>query len=479
MTMVPMGWEWTRDGRTLIEWLLDRFVKSHLFVGGATGSGKTAWLLSILCALIKRRAPVNIVFVDAKGEGANRLVGHLLPLLLPERPELLGELRHVRFFDDDFVVPLDPCVLRGGVDIATQAAGVTSGLSSLLGSGMGARMDAALTASLACVIEAGGDLLNVIEILEDDDVAARLAARLKDPERQRFLLTCLPKETPATRRALAARLRALLTLPSLRASLCAGSRVDGAELLESPLTVVNAGGAPAGELDLARTMGSLVIHSLVAAIFDRKVTSETRQVLLVLDEVAELLRGALVDDAARILELARSQKVTLILTTQSLSQLSSMSPALARSILTNTGTRVQLRGAAADFDDVVGALPITGAVVDPARPDRCLSRADEKAARVEALHRLEPRRAVVVDRVHHEVRVLDTITIPIEEAERRASQLPAAMQTALRRGAIARPRAEVLTEIERRHAAPAASAPTSAPTAMRKPSKKTPKLVIP
>jgi hypothetical protein len=115
-----------------------------------------------------------------------------------------------------------------------------------------------------------------------------------------------------------------------------------------------------------------------------------------------------------------------------------------------------------------------------------LSRADEKAARIEALLRLEPRRAVVIDRVHHDLRVIDTLALPVHEAEQRASSMSSELKAFLRRGKIGTDRASVLAELEKKRARTAAvgaadgPAPAPAPksTAPKKP-KRGSKVVLP
>lgn len=471
-----VGWQLEHGERRPLLFTAAQLAR-HAVVTGASGQGKSGAIEGMILSVLRSHAEVNIVAIEAKGELVGDLLDRFLPRVVERRSDLIDTLAVIRPFSSRYVVPLNLLAPATGVEVPVQAAAVASVLEPLFAGSFGARMTSALAGALRPVIEVQGSLIDVIRILESDEVAARLAVSATSPESRSFLVEVLPAEGNATRRALSARLRWLLTVPCVERALCARGCIGGSDLLERPLTLVDVSGAPLGFSQAARVLANLVVRSVLAAGFDRVVDDRSRPVALMIDEAPEVVRASLADDVERALEQLRWKRLGVVLAAQSMSQIADASPSLSRSCATNARWRLHLAGDPRDIDDLYDLVPVTGTLVDPAQPDRLLTRSAEQEWRRERLTRLPERTGVFVDRDERSLRVFESLALPYERAKAYARDVSEDLRVRLARGAVAVP----VDELARARVMEPAATPSIEIEAKTpaKPGKRTPKLVLP
>lgn len=461
--VLPVGWRGEGASRSPLTLPLNT-IHRHGLVTGTTGYGKTGFLLSVILGLLSGRSRTGIVVVDPKGETVELLRERFLPTLCERFPELAPERLVTVAPFGRFGVRLNPCARVPGLPIEVQAHHVGELVAGLV-DGMGPRMSSALGWVLRAVIEAGGSLLDVRAALVDPVAAQSLALRVRDEEVRDYLLRTLSRESQATKDALRARIEHLLLLPALKGALCAEGSVSGADLIEAPMTLVDLSGSPLGMESTAQFVGGHVFMLLAAAALMRPVTAATHPVLLVVDEWHRIAVTA-ADDLERLLSQVRHRRVGLWLANQTLGQVSALSQGLLQSLITNVSIQALFRPKPEDLKDLDDLLPITGRKVDPDLPDRLLPVEEERRRYKATLSRLPPRQALLVDRVAGKAEVVSTLSLPFEEARRRAERLGGAALEPWRRGRFGVPFEGLLAEARRTVSLPPSAAPSGAPPAV-------------
>ena len=443
---LPVGWV-QRAGKEALLRLPMTSLRRHLLVTGTTGWGKSGFLLSLLLGLINRNHRVNLCVVDPKGETVAELRDRFLPALRAiDKGVDPTHIVHLRLFGSRYVLPLNPLVPIEGLAPQVQANLVCGSFELLVGhGGFGPRMKGVMAWLCRAVIDLRGSLLDVLTLLSDPDAADRAAAQVRDAEVRHYLLQIYDQEPASTRHALRSRLEWVLLVPEVRRALCSPGSLSGADLLQSPMTLVDLSGSPQGFVGLSRFVGSLVLQRIVGAVFSRTVGPKTPPVVLCMDEWQELVRVSH-EDIERLLALARFKKVGLWLANQSTAQISGVSPALLRSLTVNIATHVAFRPDPADIKHLLPLLPVTGRCVDPARPDRLLTPAEERARLMDTLARLPPRHALLGDLVAGRAEVIRTLSVPYDEARRRAARLTEAERQLFWKGRLGVP-VETLTSV--------------------------------
>lgn len=443
---IAVGWRGEQGARTLVH-VPPGTLHRHMLVTGTTGYGKTGFLLSLILGLLSRRARTGIVVVDPKGETVQLLRDQFLPVLCERSAGLAPEQVVTVSPFGGASVRLDPCARVPGLAVEVQAHCAGQLLAGMV-DGVGPRMASCLSWLLRAAIEAGGSLLDVRAALVEPEAACAMAHHVREEEVRHYLLATLARESQATREALRARIDHLLLLPQLKAMLCARGSLSGSEMIEAQVTLVDLSGSPLGMEATARFVGGWIFTLLTAAALNRTVREDTHPVLIAIDEWHRIANtGA--DDLERLLSQVRFKRVALALANQSLGQISSLSMSLLQSLITNVSLQALFRPAPEDLRDLDDLLPVTGRKIDPDLPDRLLSLEDEKRRYKSALSRLPPRQALFVDRVAGKAEVVTTLSLPFEEARRRASMLPASTLEAWARGRAGVPFERLLGEARR------------------------------
>lgn len=437
---LPVGWRQGEGEEKILSLPLSTALK-HALITGATGWGKSGFLLSVILWLLTKHPEVGIVLVDLKGETAAELRDHFVPTLVGQglalRPESIVSIQPFGRFG----VPLNPLIPLKGLGVEVQAHIVTLLVGTLVEGGLEPRMTSILSSVLRSLIGIRGTLLDCVRLLTDEGYRALVASRVRSEEDRRYLLETLPREPVMSLEALRSRLEWLLLLPELRAMLCADGCLRGSDLLEAPLGVVDLGGAPQGFKALGRFVGSLLFQLVASSVFARG--GNQRPVLLIVDEWQELA-GTLQDDFERLLAQARFKGVGLWLANQTLAQVSEVSGALKASLMTNIALHVAFRPDPSDVRHASHLLPISGQCIDPEHPDRLLTREAEEKALLSRLSHLPPRHALLANHVAGRADVIRTLSLPYVEARQRAVALPAETREKFVRGKFGIPMDELI-----------------------------------
>ena len=332
----------------------------HACVCGATGSGKTRLALHLLAQQIK--AGCSVVMLDPKIE----TIRHLLALaysagLSPEQVTVLSP--HLSGAGAPGWNPLD--ARASGIQPAQAAADVVSVLANSTSS-WGPRMGDLLANALIVVASHGLSLFELARLLQRDDYREGLLARpLPRPqaaafndiaydEAKDFFLAEFAAWSKSERAAAAApvlnKFRELLRTPFLRSLLCARrTTLHLGGLWHKPgLVLAHLDSAALGD-EGVRLLGGLLAHQLLRTAMR---SDGPVPVVLALDEmgVSEEFVGAA---AAKILAIARSRGLRLLVACQHLDQLSD---GLRTALLANTAVQAFFRLGYADAKLVAASL---------------------------------------------------------------------------------------------------------------------------
>ncbi len=434
MGRIPIGW----GPRGLVTEGLVGSLR-HSYITGTTGAGKSAGILARVLSLL-REPDTRVIVTDGKGELADEIQTFLgvlahegQPIVRPEDVLVVAPFKQA-------AVPTNLLAPDLALDPSTQAILATRSMMSI-SDGFGIRMEATFTALAEAVIRVGrGSLADVRRCLAEPAYAALLGRRIEArPELHAFLATGLEAESSQTLAALIARLDYLLAFPPLRASLCAEGSIRPADLFSHRLVILDAGGAPYGNLDLGRFVGSIYWNLLSGGIFSR---TEKMPAFVIVDEVQEVVTGD-GDDLERIFALARSKWVGITIACQLQAQLAARSPKLLASVLKNTHRRQIFRPDRADLAEVATYLGSVVGRTDRLVPDRRLSSAEERARRLEEWHDLPDREFLHINRDAGTIEHLRTLSLPYERVHAQA-EAAAVMIARYERGIRGRPWQELV-----------------------------------
>ena len=441
----------------------------HGLVSGATGSGKSYLVVGLLRQLLARR-PRGLILFDAKGELAKLMREVWIPHLVAttEQGQELGQrFAVIAPFDSSAIPPFQVLVRDSSIPVRLQAQEVATTFGATVGRDLGIIQRTILTHTLVVAIEAGLTLVDLPRLLTDQRVLARALRQTQDPDAKAYFSTRFGKERTASLGSLIARLEELTLHPVLTRMLGASSMIRFDQLLENAVTVVDLGGAPAGMAEVGRFFGQLIFRKVVRAIWTRRVEEGTEPVTLIADEFQELVGSDLAEDAARVLTLARSQRVFFWALFQQLSQVERLSPHLLRTLITNCNYQIQFRAPVDDTRRLAHVLPadlLAGeeGVRDLREPRRERDVREAREALLQATERLPAGTAFFLNRNRpYPATLFRSLPVPAADAEATVKELPAELLAALRRGVLVRP------DVAPKRAAqeePAALADTSVPT---------------
>lgn len=428
---------------------------SHLWLLGASGSGKTYLLLYLLLVLWWRLG-VAIVCVDGKGEMRELLLETLLPALLARLPrreaeKLAASVRVVDPFAATSLPPMNVLVRDPSIPVEIQATDVASSVVSAVDAGTGLRIDNILHWTLRLAIQAQGTFLSVRRGLQEGAVLDGLVRLVGDPEVTSYFLQRFPSEPQASKLALLARLDRLLALPATRACLSAPSCLDFGAMLDSGFTIIDLGRAPAGAREIADFWATLIGTRLFRAVNCRPPAGTAPPAVVAMDEWQNLLTPHIAADIENQLALARSRRVSLWLANQQVAQLKS-GGSLRDIVSGQTAVQVMFRSTIDDARAMRHMLPVTGREPRPKPPPwerrnqaPYLATAEELELRVREVSQLPQRHAYWWDRRKPWSAVrFRSATVDLGDPAR----LHRDLRDAIRQGSVAVPVADLQRAIE-------------------------------
>lgn len=313
----------------------EEFFKSHGWILGATGKGKSFAMLAILYQII-RDTNFPVLWLDMKSELTDLMTGIFLPALSTLVDGIPNEIRMVSPFDKTYMPMLRITAPEEGVSHEVQAFNLAKSLEQALGSELGGRMTRVFLHLSLLAIELNLPLTILKTWVEQPQTFVRAARKSKSRVVQSYAANYTTRENKASVEALLARLDSFLFLGSTRQALEAPSCVSFPEALQAGITPINLGNPPAGAEHVAKFYAGILLGRLTRAILSREVTPETPPCIVVFEEFQEALSRDHIDQFCRLLALARYKRVSLWFLNQQPSQIATVSPHLLRVLRTNT-----------------------------------------------------------------------------------------------------------------------------------------------
>lgn len=317
----------------------------HACVCGASGSGKTRLALHLLAEQL--RAGCSVVMLDPKAQTIQHMLQLALAAGVPAeditllRPDTLSA----------GAPGWNPLAGNRGVPPEQAAADVVSILAQSAPSSWGPRLQDLLTNALIVIAAHRLSLYELARFLQRDDYREGLLQQtppngiLADPEAyaeamqffSREFSRLSPSERLAATGPVTNKFREMLRSPFLRAVLCSRrTTLDLARLWQRrSLVLVHLDTAGLGD-EGVRLLGGLMAHQLYQTSLR---ASGPVPVALCLDEMG-IAEGFIGDAASKILGIARSQNLRLLVACQHFAQLSD---GLRAAILANTAVRAFFR----------------------------------------------------------------------------------------------------------------------------------------
>ena len=395
----------------------------HTFVSGASGFGKTALLLLYLIGMIVRMARLPlaqrpaIIIWDPKGD-----LDELDSGIAANCVEMLGVVTAIDPLQT--AVPLNLCRLEEGILsprllTATLVDLVNAISSAGNGVALGNQQIIAIGAVIEAVLHAPGSNLHwAAQAFQPDGIAVLAGRTTSDTAREALLGLHLTPELAASCRIRLLQAFGGLGSEAWEASIGAPDCLSFLDmLLPGRITRFCLGNSP-GALEAPVKVACMATFKLVLAAIQQRVTPFTgTPAVLVLDECA-VVAPVIEHSLENTLSLTRSRGAGLVLATQSVTQLSAISPTLLSGVMTNCAHKVAGRvGVPAEALHYARALADSG-LAGNARDD--LAR---------ALLTLPPREFVSFGQAGSPTRFL-TDTLPkahwLAAAERHADTIAAA-----------------------------------------------------
>lgn len=374
----------------------------HALVLGGSGAGKSRLVAGIAVDLLRRVArgePLGIWIVDHKSELVALVQKLLVDLIesLPrsERDRLLRKLVVFNPFSTTSLVPFQILERDPSVPPEVQAHDVTTIIDRMGGAALGVRQDHVTFNLVLLGISKGLSLPEVAALLDNPAALAATAATCPYTEVRSFFGGGV-RLAAGSLDGVRARLNRLLRLPSTRLMLGARGSVSFPALMREKIVLADLGSPPLGSEDIGRFWAGLFTMKTARAIFERTEADVMRPVCLVVDEWQEGVGagGDIGESYERVLSMARSRGVSLVLCTQSLAIASRVSPTLPKVVATNTDVQMLFRPSREDAREMADILPVTGRRRRP-RPAPW-----EERARSPYLTPPEEREALIADAVN-------------------------------------------------------------------------------
>ena len=361
---LPMG---CLDGGETVAVPMSEFVRSHAFVSGASGSGKTTFVCDkerSLLGLIPQTRGMGFGVLDAKQDlfdGTLWLIARRLAEL--ERPDARELRRRIVVLDFSMRDPVSAYNILSrwpGADPEFFAQSRADLLLELLPGADGVSLggSALLRRAILLLSEFGLPITRLDDLLYDERFRERLLARCRNDGVAKYFahqFPALPKQTVG---ALSRRVEALFASEAVRLAVSGTSAPDFRALQdEGKIVAVNCFGADISR-SVRQLLQALILSDLGHATFARR--NHESAFLWVLDEaqnffVTQHLRDHMMD----LFCMARSFGTHLLLVSQNMA--TALQDARVLSILhTNIRWAFAMRGEPGDCSFLRGALPVTG-----------------------------------------------------------------------------------------------------------------------
>ena len=307
--------------------------RRHLYIVGATGTGKSTLLTNLIHA--DMQAGRGLTVFDVHGDLADAVIN-----LVPTQ-----RTNDVIVFDaaGDHVVPFNPLACPDPKRIDLVASGVVSAFRKLFDS-WGPRLENLLRYAVFATVEQNGTLLDLLGLLTDEVIRERMVARIRDDVVRSFWINEFAGWNNQYRTeavsSVTNKVMPFLTNRHLRAITTGNSKasLDFREVMDrQQILVINISRGRLGQ-DNATLLGSLLLTSLEQAALSRADISEEKRSDhgLYLDEFQTLTTPS----TAIMLSESRKYRLSLTLSHQLTHQLDEDT---WHSVVGNCGTLVSFR----------------------------------------------------------------------------------------------------------------------------------------
>lgn len=341
------------DGRSVGLRRDDR--RRHVYVVGRTGMGKSTLLLNQIA--LDLQAGRGLCLIDPHGDLAEAVLG-----LVP--PERTNDIILFDAGDREHAVAFNPLACPDPTRADQIAGGVVVALRKLYDS-WGPRLENALRNGVHAIVEQGGTLLSLLQLLGDAAYRERLVPRIRDPLVRSFwqheFATWNKTYRTEAVAAIQNKIRPFLTNTIIRAIVAQpGPGLDLRHVMDDgKVLLVNLSKGRIGE-DNSALLGALLVTSLQqAAMMRAEVPEEERRDFgLYVDEFQNFTSGSF----ATILSEARKYRLGLTVSHQYLGQLDEATTA---AVAGNVGTIVAFAVGIDDAEWLAGAMSKTPGQLAP------------------------------------------------------------------------------------------------------------------
>ncbi len=364
--------------------------RRHLYLLGATGTGKTNLLLRLIESDIANHRAFCVI--DLRGDLVDRILLRLAAKAPPEAWRdklLLIDLR-----DENHVVGFNP--LAGDGDIYNRALHLLAVLKYQMDS-WGIQLEETLRNSLLALAETGWTLLEVEPLLTNAGFRAEVLRGVTDSRVrsffERFEKLSAANQTTWTL-AVLNKITPLLTIPAMRLMFGQQDSFSFRSLLDrQPGMIVLVSLAVDRMHDAARLAGGLLVSSFQTAIMARVDQPENERVPvhLYVDEFESMAS----DRFEAIIAEGRRFGLGLTLSHQNISQLS---PNLRHVLRNNVHTQIYFQTGALDAAELAKEISgsdsrddVRSVLMSQSVGEAYLVRRSQKSARVRTLHSPDPR----------------------------------------------------------------------------------------
>lgn len=352
----------TTEAHDAVRMAVDEFVRSHSLVSGASGSGKTTFVLDKQKALLEGAAGFGIL--DPKADLVNGclcLIGRRLAEI--GRAEARDLRRRIVFLDFSLRDPISPYNIFApwpGADPEFFAGSRTDLLLELLPGSDAVSLGASalLRRAILLLSEFNLPITWLDGLLRDEHLRARLVGRTKNTGVAAYFTQQFPNLPKQTVAALSRRMEALFSSETVRLVLAGTGAPDFRALQDAgKIVIVNCFGRDINR-SVRQLLQALVLSDVAHATFARR--NHATPFLWMADEAQNLfVTQHLRDHMTDLLTMARSFGTHLMLISQNMT--TALQDARTLSVLhTNIRWAFAMRGEPGDCSFLRSALPVTG-----------------------------------------------------------------------------------------------------------------------
>lgn len=381
-----------------VELALPTLCTAHSIVTGASGGGKSRFILLLIAALLRCRSRSAFGLLDPKSETFLNTI-YLIARLLDELPPAFAEALRERIVMIDLSLS-DPicsyniCKLWDGADLDYFVASRMETLQELLPSDQGLSLRGGIVVRhlLKLLTETEVPFGWIDRVIDDEDLRNRLLARARNAETIAYFRHRFPEESKATISAVQSRLSSLMASESVRLALSGHDAPDFRRYQDEGLLVpINCGGPNIPRIT-QRVLQQLFLADIRQSVYARQ---NQHSYLWIADEAQNFFRTAqLRENFDELLRQARSFGTFFCAITQNLST-AVRDNDLLENLHTNCRWSLSLRGAPRDAHFLRDSLPVTGRMPKPShnpfKEQEFYSLSEERAHRLAEIAHLPDR----------------------------------------------------------------------------------------